>query len=93
MSTPTSNSSARISWDPPELPNGVITTYYIRVEHYDREIVEQRNISGTDLRQIEFTGLGKTVGLIMVISGEKIGHFLSMYIIMRLVFGILCIQH
>ena len=62
MATPTSNYSARISWDPPELPNGVITSYYFRVERYDGQTVfVQRNISGSDPRQLEVTGLGEVV--------------------------------
>lgn len=62
MAVSTSNSSARISWDPPELPNGEITAYYIKVERYNGQgVIEERNISGTGLRQLEVTGLGEAV--------------------------------
>ena len=56
-----SNSSARISWNPPTNANGVLLSYYIRIEdHNGRKITEDQTITDVYDRQYEVSELGKT---------------------------------
>ena len=69
MTTPLSNSSTRINWNPPGSPNGVILSYYIRIEdHNGRKITEDQTISDVYDRQYEVSELSKTIRNLITIS-------------------------
>ena len=55
------DTTAVVSWDPPERPNGIITGYFIRLTEYQGTTVIQMNSVGANVTSVDIShnSLGK----------------------------------
>ena len=56
----TSNSSLTVGWDPPSMPNGVLTNYTVRIYNLMTNYSSEFNLHPYDTRSVSVDDLGET---------------------------------